>query len=293
MRYEGDIYSPHIKGDDYILQCTIGCSHNQCTFCSMYKKKTYRVRPLKEILKDIQMAKKACPETEKVFLADGDALTMDIEDLLRILDALDRAFPKLSYVGSYASARSIAGKSLPDLKRLRVHGLCEVHLGVESGDDEILQMIKKGADARQMAEVSRKIKESGISLFVTTILGLAGKRKVRSNQHALKTAELLNEIQPDGLGLLTVILQPGTELFADWKNGFFTPPDDMGILQELRLLLLQLQLKNTVFTTMHPSNAIVLDGVFPADKERLLRQLDAVLLKEGTAGLRKRETLHV
>lgn len=293
MRYEGDIYSPHIKGDDYILQCTIGCSHNQCTFCAMYKQKTYRRRLLKEILKDIQMAKKAYPETKKVFLADGDALTMPVEDLLMILDTLYKAFPDLSYIGSYASARSIAEKSLPDLKRLRVHGLCEVHLGVESGDDEILLTVKKGVDARQMAVVSKKIKDSGIALFVTAILGLAGKKKVHSNRHALKTAELLNEIQPDGLGLLTVILQPGTELFADWKTGFFTPPGDMDVLQELRLLLLQLQLSHTVFTTMHPSNCIVLDGVLPEDKEMLLRQLDAVLLQEGNALVRERETLHV
>ena len=175
MRYEGDIYSPHIAGDDYILQCTIGCSHNQCTFCSMYKDKVFRIREVADILYDIQLAQAYYGEVEKVFLGDGDALIMSADSLITILDRLYATFPGLFYVGTYASPGSILKKTPLELKRLQEHGLTEVHLGVESGDKAVLRDIRKGVTYDEMVAAGKKVRAVGIQLFVTVILGLAGR----------------------------------------------------------------------------------------------------------------------
>ncbi|HWP98116.1 MAG TPA: radical SAM protein [Syntrophomonadaceae bacterium] len=287
MRYEGDIFSPHIAGEDYILQCTIGCSHNQCTFCGMYKTKAYRVRDLKEILEDIDQAQMHYGDIEKVFLADGDALTMSKEDLIIILDKLYKVFPGLNYVGTYATARSILNKTISELIELRNHGLIEAHLGVESGDREILQQIRKGVTYEEMVEAGRKLKKAGIELFATIILGLAG-RTPKTVDHVTNTACICNDIQPDYLGVLTVIIEPRTELFTQYQNGNFQIPLNIEIVQEMHSLLKDLNLENCGFTSIHPSNPVYIEGMLPQDKDMLLETLTCIIEKRDISLLRPR-----
>lgn len=289
MRYEGDIYSPHIAGDDYVLQCTIGCSHNQCTFCYMYKNKQYRVRALPEILTDINLAKAAYGDVKKVFLADGDAISMPAKDLLTILEYLYACFPGLSYVGTYASAGSVLNKSPAELRDLQQHGLTEAHLGVESGDEQILYAIRKGVSYAQMVQAGRLLKQANIHLFVTAILGLAGKPD-KSVDHAKHTARICNEIQPDYLGLLTILIQAGTPIYKQVQAGSFIVPDDPAILAEMRLLLQGLELEHCGFTSIHPSNCISLEGWLPEDKDRLLQTLADIIDNRDWSRLRRRAT---
>lgn len=290
MRYEGEIYSPHIKGDDYILQCTIGCSHNQCTFCYMYKNKKYRVRELKEILMDIALAKEYYGDLEKIFLADGDALSMPAADLIAILDRLHATFPSLAYVGLYASAGSILNKTLAELTEFRKHGLVEAHLGVESGDENILHAIRKGVSRRQMLQAGRKIRQAGIQLFVTVILGLAGRTEKAWN-HAKSTAQLCNEIQPDYIGVLTIIVQAGTELYEKMLRGEFEIPEDREILQEMYLLIQNMELNHAGITSIHPSNRIDLEGFLPDDKDKLLHTLTQIIDGGDVSLLRPRQVI--
>jgi radical SAM superfamily enzyme YgiQ (UPF0313 family) len=292
MRYEGNIYSPHIAGDDYVLQCTIGCSHNQCTFCYMYKDKEYRVRELREILKDIDLAKEYYGEVEKVFLADGDALSMPTADLIKILECLYDTFPSLSYVGLYASASSILGKSLTELIELQKNGLVEAHLGVESGDEEILCAIRKGVSYEKMVLAGKKIRQAGINLFITVILGLAGEA-TKTWRHAKHTARICNEIQPDYIGILTIFVQPGTELYENAQRGAFEAPEDMEVLEEMRMMIREMDLSHTGVTSIHPSNCICLEGSLPEDKEALLQTLTDVIDGKDTSRIRLRETKNV
>lgn len=287
MRYEGDIFSPHITGEDYILQCTIGCSHNQCTFCGMYKAKRYRIRNLQEILEDIDMAREYYGDIDKVFLADGDALTMTKHDLVIILDKLYKTFPGLAYVGTYASARSVLNKSISELNELRDHGLIEAHLGIESGDEEILRQIRKGVSYDEMVAAGRKLKQAGIQLFATIILGLAGTTG-KKDDHIKNTARICNDIQPDYLGVLTVILEPNTELFDQHKNGDFEVPADKEIIREMYSILKELDLKDCGFTTIHPSNPVSIEGMLPQDKNTLLHTLANIIENNDTSLLRPR-----
>lgn len=288
MHYEGDIYSPHMAGDDYILQCTIGCSHNQCTFCGMYKSKQYRQRPLAEILADIEMAQQYYGEVEKVFLADGDTLSMDTGSLLAVLDSLYSHFPGLAYVGTYGTARAALEKTQWELDLLSQHGLTEVHLGIESGDRDVLRKICKGVSYEEMVEAGQRIREAKIPLYATIILGLAGRSTQDSEQHARNTAMICNDIQPDYIGALTVMLQPGTPLHQEYLNGIFQTPDDLEILGELRILLQSLELNNSGFTSIHPSNPLYVEGILPADKAHLISMIDQVLVYKNTDLLRSR-----
>jgi radical SAM superfamily enzyme YgiQ (UPF0313 family) len=289
MRYEGNIYSPHIAGDDYILQCTIGCSHNQCTFCYMYKEKKYRIRELHEILEDIDLAKEYYGDVEKVFLADGDALSMAAEALIKILDYLYDSFPSLTYVGIYASAVSIQKKTLIELIELQKHGLVEAHLGVESGDEEILRDIRKGVSREEIIQVGRKIRHAGINLFVTVIVGLAG-RTTKAWEHARNTALICNAIQPDYIGILTIIVQPGTEIYEKTQRAEFEVPGNMEILEEMRLMIQGLELEHSNITTLHPSNCIYLEGLLPEAKDELLQTLAQIIDGKDLSRLRPRNT---
>ncbi|MGL5514012.1 MAG: B12-binding domain-containing radical SAM protein [Sporomusa sp.] len=292
MRYEGDLYSPHIQGDDFILQCTIGCSHNKCTFCYMYKNKQYRVRPLHEIIEDIDAAKGYYGDVTKVFLADGDALNMPIEQLLTIVDYLYNTFAGLQYIGTYATAASILAKTPAELTQLKNHGLVEIHLGVESGDEEVLRAIRKGVSREEMIQAGRKIRQAGLQLFITVILGLAGS-KTNLWAHAKHTAQICNEIQPDYIGLLTIMVQPGTELYETMCNGQFLAPEDMEILEEMYIMIEAMKLEHTGITSVHPSNCIDLEGLLPDDKDRILQTLSRVIKNRDMSCLRSRKTERV
>ena len=282
MRYEGDIYRPPGEWKSYLLQATVGCSNNTCTFCNMYRDKKFRVRPMADILEDIRMAKAYYGDVRRVFLCDGDAIVMRTNDLVTILDALYAAFPSLEKVTIYAGPRSTLTKTPEELKLLREHGLARADLGVETGSGALLRKVKKGVDAQEMLEAGVRLREAGIDLWVMILLGLGGREG--SREHILETAAMMNEMKPRHLSALTLTLYPGTELYDDWRAGRFTPITPTESLQEIRLLLEKLDVDPLHFTCDHASNYVPLKGSLPEDRAHFLARLDRVL--ESGEGMR-------
>ncbi len=285
MRYEGSVYRPPSEARSYILQCTVGCSHNGCTFCGMYKDKKYRVRSLEEIKTDIRMAKLYYGDLEKVFLADGDALAMPTEDLVEIISYLYHLFPSLRHVGIYAGPGSILEKTEEELQLLRKTGLTIAYLGIETGDERLLQDINKGVTYGEMVEAGRKIVESGIKLSATVILGLAGPGE-RSLQHAAATARICNEINPHYLAALTLMVVPGTVLYRRLQQGKFKLLEPFEILQEMRVLVQGLEVDGCEFRSNHASNYLPIKGTLKRDKEAILKLLDGILESQDQRYLR-------
>lgn len=285
MRYEGNIFRPPSEARSYILQCTVGCSHNRCTFCAMYKDKKYHVRPLAEIKADIRMAKLYYNDVEKVFLADGDALAMETSDLLEILRDLYAAFHSLHHVGIYASPESILNKSPEDLKRLQEAGLTIAYLGVETGDAELLKAIRKGVTYEEMVAAGKKIREAGILLSVTVLLGLAG-RTPRAADHARNTARILNDMNPDYVGALTLMLVPKTELYKKMEKGEFELPEPFEILDEMRILIQNMDVQDCEFRSNHASNYLPIKGRLPNDKAAILKLINGIIKNNDSRYLR-------
>lgn len=276
MRYEGNVFRPPSEARSYILQCTIGCSHNKCTFCAMYKDKKYRVRSLEEIKTDIRMAKIYYGDVPKVFLADGDALAMPTEDLLEILNTLYRTFPSLYHVGTYAGPQSILNKDMSELTALRAAGLTIGYLGIETGDPRLLQEINKGVTYEEMAEAGKKLVASGIKLSAIVLLGLAGRGE-RSLEHASYTAQIVNEIKPHYLAALTLIVVPRTPLYVKMKKGEFELPDTFEILEEMRVMVEGIEVDGMEFRSNHASNYLPIKGRFMRDKEKILQVIRTIV----------------
>lgn len=279
MRYEGDIYRPPGEWKSYLLQTTIGCSNNTCTFCGMYLDKKFHIRPMTDILEDIRMAKAYYGDVERVFLCDGDAIIMRTQELLTILEALHRAFPSLQRVTTYAGPRSTLAKTPEELRTLREAGLTRAYLGVETGCDALLKQVKKGVDAAQMLEAGVRLREAGMDLWVMVILGLAGTGEP-SRRHMLDTAAMMNEMKPRHLSALTLTLDPGTELYQDYRAGRFHPITPRESLLEAKLLLENLTVDPLHFTCNHASNYLPLKGGLPEDRDRFLAMLDRALAGE-------------
>jgi radical SAM superfamily enzyme YgiQ (UPF0313 family) len=285
MRYEGNVFRPPSEGRSYILQCTVGCSHNRCTFCAMYIDKKYHVRKMEDIKEDIRMASKYYGDLEKVFLADGDALAMDSADLIEILEILYKTFPSLKHVGIYASPESILDKEMSELTALKAAGITIAYLGVETGDPELLKDIRKGADYDEMLEAGRKIRRAGIELSVTILLGLAG-RTPKAVEHQKNTAKILNEMNPDYIGALTLMLVPGTQLYRQQQKGEFELPGPFEILDEMRILIENLEVQNTEFRSNHASNYLPIKGRLPEDKQKILDLINDMIAKNDRKYLR-------
>ena len=285
MRYEGNVFRPPSEARSYILQCTVGCTHNRCTFCAMYKDKKYHVRPMAEIKEDIKMAKRYYHDVEKVFLADGDALAMETTDLIEILGELYQAFPSLRHVGIYASPDSIIEKEIAELTALKAAGLTIAYLGVETGDPELLKDIRKGVNYEEMVEAGQRIRRAGILLSVTVLLGLAG-RTPQAAQHAVNTAKILNEMNPDYIGALTLMLVPRTELYRRMERGEFELPGPFEILDEMRIMIGHLDVSGTEFRSNHASNYLPIKGRLPEDKENMLALIDEIIKKNDRSYLR-------
>ena len=284
MRYEGSIYRPPSEARSLILQITVGCSHNKCTFCVMYKDKKYRERSLEDIFADIQKARQVMGDVRRVFLADGNALAMNQDSLLAVLQELYRTFPSLKRVGIYANPSDLLGKSLSQLDALKKAGLGIIYLGVETGNEVLLERVRKGATAHEILQAGLRVKESGIPLSVTVINGLGGHTLMES--HAADTAKLLNAMDPDYLGLLTLMVPPGTPMARQVERGEFQVPGPLEILAEIERMLSPLELKNCLFRSNHASNYLPLGGVLPRDKEQILKRLRAVLSQADTGTLR-------
>jgi len=234
MDYEGIIIRPPSEAYSLLLQVTTGCSHNKCTFCGTYQGKKFKIKSLDIIKKDLHEAR-SYGYVEKVFLCDGDALIIPQERLEEILKLINDNIPTVKRIGTYANAKSILRKSVDELKKLKESGLKIIYLGVETGNRELLKKIQKGVTYEQMVEAAGRVKEAGILLSVTVLLGLGGIEK--SIEHALDTAKILTDIDPDYAGALTIMLVPNTELYLDYKAGRFALPDKFGFIRELYLII--------------------------------------------------------
>lgn len=282
MRYFGSVYRPPSEAHSLIVQVTYGCSHNTCAFCSMYKEKRFALRPMEDILEDFRLARAAYASVGRIFLADGDALIRPAADLERILDEIARLFPERERVTCYASPGSIQKRTPEELARLRQKGLTMVYMGLESGCDAVLQRMRKGHTAADIVAAGQKVRAAGIALSVTAISGLGGAEQWQ--EHALGTAAALSAMKPEYIGLLTLMVEPGTPLL-DWvREGSFVLPDSRLILEETSLLVAQLDCEGAVFRMNHASNYLTLRGTLNRDKQELLRRIHSAMT--GRTGLR-------
>lgn len=276
MRYEGPIYRPPSEADSLLIQATVGCPHNKCTFCMIYKKgPLYRARPVKDICEDID---EACDlyegKVNTLFFPSGNSIAMPTQDLATICRYSREKFPDLQRITVYGSSQYIAKKGLADLVTLREAGLSRIHVGLESGDDFILKKVKKGTSASEQIKAGKMVIEAGMHLSEYVILGLGSVR--RSEIHALNTAEALTEIEPDFVRLRTLVPQINTLLLHEIKKGRFRLLSPYQVLKETRLLLENLQCR-TILTSDHYSNYLNLSGNLPEDKDRLLAEIDRTL----------------
>ncbi len=276
MRYEGSVYRPPGEWKSYILQATVGCSYNKCTFCEAYKTKLYHIKPLDYVLDDIAMAKVRFPETETVFIADGDAIDLPMDYMLTVLQALRSAFPRLRRITCYAGPISTVKKTAKELRTLREAGLDRVYLGVESGDSAILQKVKKGVDAEGMLKAGLALKEAGFDLWVTVIAGLCGTGEGYRCSAEL-TAQLLNTMAPQHISVMTYMATMGSEMYEDVMAGRFIPQTPRETLMETRLLVEKLNLPGAHFTANHMSNYRPLKGTLGRDTDLFLAQIDEML----------------
>ena len=285
MRYEGNIFRPFSEAKSYLLQCTIGCSHNQCTFCGMYKDKKYRIRSLEEIKTDIAMAKNYYNDLEKVFLCDGDAIAIETDILLEILDELYRTFPSLRHVGSYVGPRSTLNKSMSELTALRAAGLTKAYLGVETGDDRLLKEVKKGVSYEEMLQAGQNLVNAGINLSSMVLLGLAGPGE-RSREHALATAKITNEMKPQYLAALTVTPVPNTVLHRKVLTGEFEILDAFETLEEMKWMFENITIDGLKFVGSHASNYLPISGTLQKDRQKMLDMVNKVLESQDKRYLR-------
>jgi radical SAM superfamily enzyme YgiQ (UPF0313 family) len=283
VRYEGQLYRPPSEADAYILQATIGCSWNACVYCDMYRDKRFRVRAVDESLADLALAAaRFGPRVRKLFVADGDALVLPVDHWLSLLDAIKLGFPQLERVSCYAMARNILDKTPQELVQLREAGLTRLYIGPESGDDLTLKRIAKGSSFDEHAEAARRAHQAGLEMSVIVMLGVGGV--ARSDEHALRTAQLISAMDPEYLGALTTTIIPGTPLESLAKRDRFTLPGMEQMFGELRTIVDQARPTRTVFRTNHASNYLPLAGVLPDDRQRIVATIDAAL--EGRIPLR-------
>ena len=272
MQYEGDIYRPPSEAYSLIVQVTVGCTHNGCTFCESYKAKKFRLKPFETVLADLREARKHYRQVQRVFFADGDALCMTTEKFLRLLDAVRDLFPECERVGTYSRATQILKKSDDELTMLRNAGLGIVYIGAESGSDEVLRRVNKGEASEDITQAVQKAERAGITTSVTFILGL-GSRELMS-EHAVKTGEMISAMGASYVGLLTLLLSPAAPLYNDVQSGEFILLTPQETVEELEIILENINCeKETVLRSNHASNWLVLKGTLPNDKERLLKEI--------------------
>ena len=282
MHYEGNCIRPPSEAFSILLQVTVGCSHNKCTFCGTYTDKRFRIKDDNMILGDILFASKYMKRQDRVFLMDGDALIIPQKRLMWILDRIKEHLPWVRRVGAYANAKSIKMKTPEQLKDLKKNGLGILYLGVETGDEELLKKIRKGSSPQHLINMGRKAREAGIKLSVTVLLGIAGRE--RSLEHAKATGELLSGMDPNYVGALTVMLLPGTPLHEEFKNGTFEVPTEKELLLELREMIAHTNLSRGLFFSNHASNYLPIKARLPKGKQVALDQIDSAL--KGDIALR-------
>lgn len=279
MRYEGSLYRPPSEAYSLIVQATLGCTHNKCTFCSMYKDKSFRVRSTEDIIEDFRIGREKYKLVNRIFIADGDALVIKTEELVKILKYIKANFPECERIGIYGSPKAILTKTKEELEILKDLGLGIVYLGVESGSDKILKAINKGVTREEMVKAGRRVVESGINLSTTLISGLGGRAD--SLEHAKESASIINEIKPQYVGLLTLIVEEGVPLYDDVKSGKFSLLTPKEVLLETKEMVKNINVDNCVFRSNHASNYVPLRGTLAKDKDLILAQIDEGLQLSG------------
>ena len=285
MYNEQVIVRPPSEANSFLLPVTLGCSHNKCTFCGTFTGIKFRIRPLEDIKRSIDtVAENYSWSMRRIFLENGDALICPQRRLVEVLKYLNEKFPNLEKIGTYATPQSALIKSADELKELKQLGLKIAYLGVETGDGELLKKINKGASYDEIVEAGRKIKQAGITLSVTVILGLGGIKD--SKKHAMGTARILTDLDPDFAGALTIMLVPGTPLHKEWEDGKFTIISPFQSLDELKLIIENSNFTKCFFTANHASNYLPLKARLPQQKAEILKLIDEVLTSKDMSRLR-------
>jgi radical SAM superfamily enzyme YgiQ (UPF0313 family) len=277
IEYVNPFFRPPSEGKSFILQATIGCSHNSCTYCAMYRKEEqkFRIRPMDEIKSIIDTATKAALINDRVFIADGNALVLSKNKLVEIMDYLQDKNPEIQRIRMYANVGDILRQGVSNLKELKEHGLDMVYIGFESGDDIVLQRIKKGANHQETVRASQMLKEAGIMNSAMVLLGMGGTD--RSLEHAEATGKLLTGADPEYVGALSLQVRPGAPLFEEMERGEFELPNKFQIIKELEVLVANTELTGGYFFSNHISNYLPIKAKFPEDKEKVLAQIRTVL----------------
>ncbi len=273
--YHEPVFRPPSEANSVILQVTLGCKWNKCTFCEMYRSKKYSVKPLSTIKKEILLLSALQPLTNRIFIGDGDLFSVDFKLIIQTLELLKASFPKLKRVSAYASSRELLKFTPSELSAIKNAGLSLLYIGIESGDDEVLKFVNKGVTSKEQKLAILKSKNAGFKISVMILNGLGGK--IYSEQHAIRSAELLNAVQPDLLALLVVSFPYGFEHFQIRMKGLFYPLSQLEMLKEMRLLLSHVELNSTVFRSDHASNYLVFKGGLNRDKAKFIAQLDDII----------------
>lgn len=282
MDYQGNIFRPPSEANSILLQVTRGCSHNKCTFCDLYKGTRFALKDEATIERDLEFARTYCRRQNRLFLCDGDALILSQKRLVALLTAIREQLPWVTRIGTYANTRSIHSKTAEQLEELRHLGLAIAYMGLESGDDVTLEAIVKGADSARMIETGRKIRAAGIKLSITVMLGIA--QEERSAIHAEATGRVLSAIDPEYVGVLSLMLTPGSPLYTAWREGRFVLPGPDAMLVELRWMLAATNLSDGYFHANHASNYLPIKAHLPHDKAKTLHLIDLAL--HGAIGLK-------
>jgi radical SAM superfamily enzyme YgiQ (UPF0313 family) len=275
MHYEGYIIRPPSEAHSILLQATVGCSHNKCTFCGAYKGERFKIKPDEIIMEDIEFASKYCRNQNRLFICDGDALIIPQKRLLNILVEIEKKLPWVTRIGVYANAKSLEMKTGDELKELKEHGLGIAYMGLETGDDDTLRAVNKGSTSEHMIKMGRKAKNAGIKLSITVLLGIAGREG--SENHAKETGRVLSAIDPDYVGALSLMLIPGTPLYKDYESGNFPILEPIETLRELRTMLAATDLSDGLFHANHASNYLPIRAHLPHDKEKTIRLIDEAI----------------
>lgn len=278
MHYSGAVYRPPSEAHSLIVQCTLGCSHNKCAFCIMYKEKQFAINPLEQVLSDLAEARTYYSRIERIFLADGDALILPMDYLLSVLDYIREHFPECERVSAYASTKALMRKSDAELKTLRERGLQMVYVGLETGYEPLLKKYDKGVTAEEIIEHSLRAKAAGMTLSVTAINGMGGREQ--SEEHALATAAALSRIKADYVAMLTLRVYSGTPLHEWIERGELTMLTPQELALENRLILQHIDSDGSVFRSNHASNYLPLKGTLNRDRDALIAQIDAALAGE-------------
>jgi len=284
INYHEPLFRPPSEAYSFILQVTLGCAWNKCAFCEMYSSKQFKMRSEEDIFADIDSMEAYSKQYRKIFLADGNAMVLSFDKLSRILDKLKDTFPKMTRVSAYALPKDIAAKSDEELKALADKGLKLLYVGIESGDDELLKRINKGENFESTSHALQRARKAGIKLSVMILNGLGGKNY--SQQHAINSAKVVNEIQPEFLSTLVLSYPYGEEHFMKKFDGEFLPLNTIELIAEMKLFIENLELNQSVFRSDHASNYLVLRGNFPRDKEEMISRINQVLNDPANAKLR-------